>query len=135
MMSNHGMWLALADLTLVLHAAYVLFVIGGQLLILLGWGLEWMWTRRFLFRLLHLLAIGFVMLEAWLGVTCPLTLLESKLRERAGDVAYNSSFISYWLDRLIFYVAPEWIFIVIYTVFALLVILTWVFYPPRRNIQ
>ena len=74
MMSNHGMWLALADLTLVLHAAYVLFVIGGQLLILLGWGLEWMWTRRFLFRLLHLLAIGFVMLEAWLGVTCPLTL-------------------------------------------------------------
>jgi len=134
-MADHGIWLALADLTLVLHATYVLFVVGGQLLILLGWVLNWMWTRRFLFRLLHLVAIGFVMLEAWFGVTCPLTLLESKMRERAGSAVYHSSFIRYWLDRLIFYVAPEWIFTLIYTVFALLVILTWVFYPPRRNVR
>ena len=134
-MADHGIWLALADLTLVLHATYVLFVVGGQLLILLGWVLNWMWTRRFLFRLLHLVAIGFVMIEAWLGVTCPLTSLENGLRNRAHAGAYNTSFISYWLDRLIFYSAPDWVFIMIYTGFTALVILTWLAYPPRRHLR
>ncbi len=70
-------WRVLADLILVLHAAYVLFVLGGQMMILSGWMLGWTWTRGYMFRLLHLLAIGFVVLEAWWGVTCPLTRLEN----------------------------------------------------------
>ncbi len=133
MAAESGMWLALADATLVIHAAYVLFVLGGQLLILSGWVLGWRWTCRPVFRLLHLLAIAFVVLEAWFGVTCPLTRLENILRARADSATYDRSFLSYWLDRLIFYAAPDWIFTLIYTVFAALVILTWVAYPPRRG--
>lgn len=130
-----GFWLALADVILVVHAAYVLFVIGGQMLILSGWVLGWNWTRGLAFRVAHLVAIGFVMIEAWLGVTCPLTSLENGLRNRAHAGAYNTSFISYWLDRLIFYSAPDWVFIMIYTGFTALVILTWLAYPPRRHLR
>lgn len=134
-MTETGFWTALADLALVVHAAYVLFVVGGQILIVAGWALGWWWTRHLVFRLLHLAAIGFVTLEAWFGVACPLTVFENALRARAGVAAYERSFVSHWLERLIFYAAPDWIFTVIYTVFAALVVLTWLAYPPRRKLR
>jgi len=110
---------------------FVLFVVGGQLLILAGWLGGWGWTRRVLFRALHLGSIGFVVLEAWFGVPCPLTILENKLRIRAGEAAaYQASFIGYWVGRLLYYDAPPWLFTTIYTAFSLLVVLTFVFYPP-----
>lgn len=122
----------LADGVLVLHALYVLFVVGGLLLILAGWWRSWRWTRAFWFRMLHLAAIGFVMLEAWFGVPCPLTGLESRLRVLAGAEGYATSFIGHWLSRLIFYEAPAWTFTALYTVFVALVIAVLLFYPPRR---
>lgn len=122
----------LADGVLVLHALYVLFVVGGLLLILAGWWRSWRWTRDFWFRMLHLAAIGFVMLEAWFGVPCPLTVLESRLRVFAGAEGYATSFIGHWLNRLIFYEAPAWTFTALYTVFVALVIAVLLFYPPRR---
>ena len=129
------LWRRLADLVLVTHAAYVLFVVGGQALIVIGWMRGWEWTRGRMFRLLHLVAIGLVMLEAWLGINCPLTVLENFLRLRAGAAAYENNFIGHWLRSLIFYAAPEWIFALIYTVFTALVILTWLAYPPRRKLR
>ena len=129
------LWRVLADLVLVVHAAYVLFVVGGQALIVVGWIRGWEWTRCRVFRLLHLVAIGLVMLEAWLGINCPLTILENSLRLQAGAAAYENSFIGHWLRWVIFYAAPEWIFALIYTVFTALVILTWLAYPPRRKLR
>ena len=126
-------WTWLADLTLALHAAYVLFLVGGQVLILLGWVCRWRWTRYLWLRLMHLIAIGFVMLEAWLGVRCPLTVLENMLRRQSGVTMYERSFISHWLERLLFYAAPEWVFTAIYTVFTGLVVVTWLLYPPTRK--
>ena len=133
MTTEPRIWLVLADATLATHALCVLFIVCGQIAIVIGWGLGWMWTRRFMFRLLHLIAIGFVMLEAWFSVTCPLTIVENVFRSKAGTATYDRSFISHWLERLIFYAAPEWVFTLIYTVFAGLVILTWLAYPPRRK--
>ena len=133
MMLDEYAWTWLADLTLALHAAYVLFVVGGQVLILLGWVYRWRWTRCLWFRLMHLVAIGFVMLEGWLGVRCPLTVLENMLRSQSGVTMYERSFISHWLERLLFYAAPEWVFTAIYTVFAGLVVVTWLLYPPTRK--
>ena len=135
MVTDMALWRVLADLVLVTHAAYVLFVVGGQALIVIGWIRGWEWTRCRVFRLLHLVAIGLVMLEAWLGINCPLTILENFLRLQAGAAAYENSFISHWLRWVIFYAAPEWIFALIYTVFTALVILTWLAYPPRRKLR
>ena len=134
MVADVTLWRILADLVLVIHAAYVLFVVGGQALIVIGWIRAWEWTRCRVFRLLHLAAIGLVMLEAWLGIHCPLTVLENFLRLQAGAAAYENSFIGHWLRWVIFYDAPEWIFALIYTVFTALVILTWLAYPPRRKL-
>lgn len=135
MVADMALWRWLADLVLVTHAAYVLFVVGGQALIVIGWIRGWEWTRGRVFRLLHLVAIGLVMLEAWLGINCPLTILENFLRFQAGATAYENSFIGHWLRWVIFYAAPEWIFALIYTVFTALVILTWLAYPPRRKLR
>ncbi len=121
----------LADATVVLHAAFVLFVAGGQVLILFGWRQKWKWTRNLIFRAVHLGAIAYVVLEAWFGIVCPLTLLEHHLRLLAGEAAHQMSFIGYWVHRLLFYSAPAWVFTLIYTMFGLLVLLTLVFYPPR----
>lgn len=125
----------LADLILVLHAVFIVFVVGGQILILAGWWHDWSWPRHRWFRLLHLLAIGVVMLQAWIGLACPLTTLEDFLRTPATGVpTYEDGFIRYWLRELVFYTAPVWVFTAIYTAFAGLVALTWLVYPPRRKL-
>jgi polyferredoxin len=124
----------LADLVLAVHVAFILFVVGGQILILAGWVLGWEWPRRRRFRLLHLLAIGFVMLQAWVGAICPLTTLENFFRDAAGVATYENGFIRHWVRELVFYAAPAWVFTLVYTVFAGFVALTWFVYPPRRKL-
>lgn len=123
----------LADVVVVAHAAFVLFVIAGQLAIVAGWARGWQWTRDPVFRTAHLGAIGFVVLEAWFGVVCPLTALEKHLRTLAGTAVYESSFIGYWAHRLLFYEAPAWVFTVAHSLFGMLVAASFVLYPPRRR--
>jgi hypothetical protein len=123
----------LADITLGAHALFVAFVIGGQAGILIGWWRGWAWTRRPLFRTAHAAAIGIVAVKAWLGIPCVLTVLESWLRMRAGAAPYQQTFIGHWLGGLLFYDAPPWVFTVAYSLFAVLVLATWIAYPPRRG--
>jgi hypothetical protein len=128
------MYSLLADLILVVHTSYVLFVLVGQLLILIGWARGWLWPRNPRFRYLHLLAIGVVAVQSWFGIICPLTVLESQLRIKAGMDGYEDySFIGYWMSRFLFYEAPPWVFAVIYTLFALLVVGSLIVYPPLRK--
>lgn len=124
---------ALADAVLLVHFAVVLFVILGLPAILIGNLLGWTWVNRLAWRLVHLAAIAVVALQAWLGQYCSLTLLESSLREQAGQDGYDGSFIQHWVQRLIYYEAPLWVFVVIYTGFLLLVAWAWWRYPPQRK--
>lgn len=123
----------LADAVLVLHVAVVLFVVGGLVVVVAGNWRHWRWVNHVGFRLAHMTAIGVVALQAWWGQHCPLTTLESWLRVQAGTAPYERSFIEHWLQRLIFYEAPLWVFAVAYTGFAALVLLAWWRYPPRRG--
>ena len=41
-----------------------------------------------------------------------------KLRSQAGDIVYHGSFIAHWIDKLVFYQAPSWVFILCYTLFG-----------------
>ena len=76
----------LADLVALVHALFSLFVVSGLLLLAAGLVLGWRWTRRPGFRLAHCGAVLFVAARAWLGLPCPLTLLEDHLRANtAGD--------------------------------------------------
>ena len=123
----------LADAVLALHFTVVIFVVGGFALIVAG-NLN---GRRSVnarwFRLLHLVAIAIVVAEAWLEITCPLTTLEMWLRAQAGAgvaTGYSESFVGHWLQRLLFYSAPPWVFVLAYTVFGALVVAVWFRFPP-----
>jgi hypothetical protein len=126
------MFLLLADLTLLLHVLIVLFVVGGLMVVLAGNFAGWAWVNALYFRLVHLVAIAIVVAQSWLGVTCPLTTLESWLRQEAEATVYQAGFIEYWLQQFLFYTAPTWMFTLAYTLFALLVAWTWWRFPPRR---
>jgi polyferredoxin len=121
-----------ADAVLLVHALFVAFVVIGQALILAGLWRGWRWVRNFRFRVTHLAAIGIVVAQGWLGVLCPLTVLENVLRRRAGQAPYAHSFIGHWLQRIIFYEAEAWVFTALYTAFGALVVLTWIYGRPVR---
>ncbi len=123
----------LADGVLAVHVGVVAFVVFGLVLTIAGNLRGWRWVNALGFRLAHLAAIGVVAAQAWLGATCPLTSIEMWLRVQARADTYQGSFIEHWLQRLLYYEAPAWVFTLGYTVFALLVVATWWRYPPRRS--
>lgn len=121
----------LADLVLLLHFGVVLFIVGGLLLVVLGNLRGWAWVNRPGFRVAHVAAIGVVVAQSWCGQDCPLTTLESWLRVQAGTAPYGRSFVEHWVGRLLFYQAPFGVFVLAYSVFALLVLAAWWRFPPR----
>jgi hypothetical protein len=126
-------YLLAADAILLLHVLFVLFVVLGLLLVFAGRLAGWAWVRNRAFRIAHLVAIGIVVLQSWFGVICPLTTLEMWLRSRAGDATYAGSFIAHWLDTLLYYQAPAWVFAICYTAFGGLVVASWYWVRPRSK--
>ena len=122
----------LADMVVVVHAGYVLFVVLGLLVIVVGVACGWKWVRNPWFRWIHLTMIGIVVFEALWSITCPLTTLENLLRAQAGETIRESSFIGRIAHDLIFWDAPPWVFTVSYCLFGVLVLLTFWLAPPRR---
>jgi len=120
---------AIADVVLVVHFAFVAFVVGGLAAIWIGAAAGWRWVRSFRFRVIHLAAICFVAAEALLGVVCPLTLWEDALRGRASE----SGFIARWIHAVMFYQLPPWVFTTSYIAFAVIVALTFRFVPPAKR--
>ena len=120
-----------ADAVLALHAALVVFVIVGLVLVPLGNWRGWHWVNGWGFRLTHLVVIAVVIAQAWLGVMCPLTALEIWLRARAGVPTYGGSFIQHWVGRALYYEAPAWVFTLGYSLFGLLVLASWWRFPPH----
>ena len=125
-------YLIAADAILLIHVLFVIFVVLGLFLIFAGKLLAWSWVTSFRFRCAHLAAIGIVVLQSWLGVICPLTIWEMSLRAKGGDEVYAGSFIAHWLQALLYYRAPEWMFILLYSLFGALVIASWYWVRPKR---
>jgi polyferredoxin len=119
---------ALADVLLVVHFAFVAFVVGGFALILAGVARGWAWVRNPVFRWTHLAAIGFVAVEALAGIACPLTVWEDLLRRRTPGEA---SFIGRWVSRILYWDLPPWIFTAAYALFAAAVAYVMRRHPPR----
>src|ERR1041385_5839336 len=122
-----------ADVVLALHVAIVAFVVGGLVLVIAGNLLRWRWVNAYWFRLAHLAAIATIAAESWLGIICPLTSVEMWLRANAHETTYAGSFVGHWLQRILYYDAPAWVFTTAYSLFGLLVAGTWWYFPPRRN--
>jgi len=123
--------LLLANVVVVIHAGIAGFVVGGLVLTVVGNLRNWNWVNDIWFRAAHLAAIAVVVGESWLGLVCPLTTLEMSLRSRAGEAAYGGGFIEHWLQQMLYYSAPPWVFVAAYTAFAVAVVATWRYFPPR----
>lgn len=127
-----GSYALLADLIVVFHLFYVAFAVGGEAAIITGWFFRQTWIRNPVFRVAHLLSVVFVAIEASFGIFCPLTVWEYQLRQLAGQrVDRDISFIARLVRMAIFYDLPPWVFTIIYISFGVLVILTFIFIPPR----
>ena len=123
----------LADAVLVVHLALVVFVVGGLAFIVAGNVRGWRWANYLGFRLAHLAAIAVVVAQSWLGAACPLTTLEMWLRTKARETTYAGSFIEHWLQNVLYFEAPIWVFTLAYTLFGLVVAAAWWYFPPRPN--
>ena len=53
-------------------------------------------------------------------------------RSRAGDTVYPGSFVAHWLEAILYYRAPAWVFAVSYTLFGAVVAGSWFWVSPRR---
>ncbi|WP_441316757.1 DUF2784 domain-containing protein [Halomonas sp. hl-4] len=135
MMSEQWLLLLLADAMLIIHVLFVAFVVLGLFAVYAGYFLKWRWVRNRVFRIVHLCAIGYVVVQSWLGAVCPLTTWEMALRAEAGAATYTGSFIQHWLQSLLYYSAPEWMFVVGYSVFGGLVLASWWVVRPHRRVR
>lgn len=124
-------YLLAADAILLLHAMFVVFVVAGLILILVGKKYSWSWVRNPWYRLAHLLAITVVVIQASMGASCPLTIWEMQLRSLAGDTTYSGAFIAHWLESFLYYRAPPWVFTLIYSLFGACVGFSWFWVKPR----
>jgi hypothetical protein len=77
----------LADLIVLVHFGFVLFVIAGGLLALRWPAARWV----------HLPAAVWGGWIEFTGGICPLTPLENALRQRAGDAPYAGDFVSHYV--------------------------------------
>jgi hypothetical protein len=81
-----------ADLLVILHLLFILFVLLGGLLV----------VRRRWWALLHLPAVAWGVLLEFNGWICPLTPLESHFRQAAGASGYSGGFVDHYLIPLIY---------------------------------
>ena len=124
----------LADLIVILHFIYLIFTLGGETLILVGAVFKWQWVRNRIFRLIHLVAVLFVAIEALIGYVCPLTQIEYMLRRAAGQTVENEiSFIGRIIRSVLFYDFPGWFFTFLYVGFGVLVAATYFLVPVAKN--
>ena len=134
-MEDGVLYLIAADAILFTHTLFVGFIVFGLVFIFVGKLRSWAWVRNPWFRYAHLVAIGVVVLQSWLGAICPLTTWEMALRENAGEAVYSGAFVAHWLESILYYRAPEWFFVVCYTVFGVLVAASWYWVRPRRFVK
>ena len=82
----------LADVLVLVHAAFVLFVALGALLV-------WRWPRV---AWLHVPAAVWGIAIEWRGAICPLTPLENWLRDRAGQAGYEGDFVQHYVIPVLY---------------------------------
>lgn len=116
----------LADLVVLVHAAFVVFVVLGGLLALRWQRLAW----------IHLPAAIWAAIVEFFGWVCPLTPLENWLRQRGEESGYGSDFVAHYIFPTLY---PEeltrevQIALGVFVILINLAIYTWIFRAQKTN--
>ncbi|HEX9462232.1 MAG TPA: DUF2784 family protein [Alphaproteobacteria bacterium] len=124
--------LALATAILVVHLGVVVFNVGGLLAIPLGGWLGWRWVRGYWWRLAHVLSLAVVAVQGLFGRACFLTIWQFALTNDAGTAA-PPPLIAAWINRLLYWPLPHWVFVAAYVVVFFGTLLLWRWVPPVRR--
>lgn len=125
-------YLLLADVVLGVHFAFAGFVVLGLAAIWIGRAFRRKFVHNPWFRLAHLGAMAVVVAQVLGGVTCPLTIWESRLRILAGEQGpYRTTCMRHWAEYFFYYSFSQSVFTIIYIVFFALMLASLLFVPIR----
>ena len=120
----------LALVVLAVHAVIILFNISGLVAIPLGRWRHWRFVHAPVWRILHLLSLAVVAVQAALGHACFLTIWQDALTDGSPE---SQPLIARTVDALIYWPIPLWVFAVGYLlIFAYALALLWLV-PLRRS--
>ena len=133
----------LADLVVLIHFGWILFMLWGFLLTVCGsvciyvlpaakdrWG---KFFDRWIFRTVHLAGIVYVAILTILGKYCPLTILENDLRgQYDAALTYPGSFVIHYVERIVYPEANFLIFVIPTTIIAVFTVLMFMIKPPTK---
>ena len=112
----------LIDAVVVLHFAFLAFVVVGGLL---AWRWPWLiWP--------HLAAAGWAALIVAFSLQCPLTHVENALRVRAGEPQLAGGFIDTYIEGVLY---PQRYIAEARALVALVVLVSWLGFVQRRRKQ
>ena len=112
---------------LALHLAIIAFNVAGCVLVPIGAWRRWRWVREFWFRLAHLLSLAVVALQALLGRACFLTIWQGNV----SGASQVQPLIAGWINRMIYWPLPLWVFAGAYVLVFAYVIALWLLVRPR----
>ena len=120
----------LAEAILAGHVAIILFNVFGLIVVPLGVICGWPFVRVRWWRMLHLVLLGAVALQAVFGRACILTLWQGAV---ATGAASPTPLIMGWVNRMIYWPLPIWVFAALYLlVFGYALALLWLV-PPGHH--
>jgi hypothetical protein len=119
--------LLLAGAVLAIHLAVINFNLFGLVAVPIGAKLGWRFVRVRWWRILHIGSMAVVAVQAIAGRACFLTILQEGL---AGGGAQPPPLIMAFVNRLVFWPLPLWVFTVIYVLACLYTLALWRLVPP-----
>lgn len=123
----------LADIIVVMHFAWILFMLTGFIFTVIGFFRKGFF-ERWLFRTLHLFGILYVSLLALMGKYCPLTIWENILRQKYDpNLTYGGSFIIHYIEKLVYPDINPLLIQIPTTFIAVFSILVYILRPPIRT--
>jgi hypothetical protein len=120
----------LAEAVLIAHLAVIAFNLFGLIAIPLGGWLGWGFVRVRWWRRLHLGLLAVVALQALAGRACILTILQAAL---VGADTGRTPLIMGFVNRIIFWPLPLWVFTTIYAFIWVYALALWWIVPPARH--
>jgi hypothetical protein len=115
----------LADAIMLLHLGIVVFNAAMLLLVPIG-ARRWQWVRYRPLRLVHLAMMLFIAVQALMGRYCPLTLVETALR----DDAPARAFLMRLVETVLYWPLPLEFFAALYLACAVWTLALWVLVRP-----